>query len=98
MQINFPGQQFELTQPLREFTEEKLERLKRHFDRIINMDVTFSVEKKLKQTVKVSVHSAGANFHASASSENMYSAIDNVVDKLDKQIKKHKEKQSSHQE
>ena len=98
MQINFPGQQLELTPPLRQFTEEKLERLNRHFDRIINIDVTFAVEKKLKQTVKVSVHSAGANFHASASSENMYSAVDHVVDMLDKQIKKHKEKNTSHRE
>ncbi|MAZ39312.1 MAG: ribosomal subunit interface protein [Legionellales bacterium] len=95
MQINFTGHHVDLTNPLKEFTTEKLEKLTRHFERIISIDVTFEVEK-LRQIAKASVHVAGKVFHADASSEDMYQAVDGLVDKLDRQLKDHREKQTSH--
>ena len=95
MQINFTGHHVDLTNPLKEFTTEKLEKLTRHFERIISIDVTFEVEK-LRQIAKASVHVAGKVFHADASSEDMYQAVDGLVDKLDRQLKGHREKQTSH--
>ena len=62
---------------------------------IISIDVTFEVEK-LRQIAKASVHVAGKVFHADASSEDMYQAVDGLVDKLDRQLKDHREKQTSH--
>jgi len=95
MQIHFTGHQIEVTDALRTFTEEKLQKLKKHFDRIINIHVTFHVEK-LSQIVEATILVSKAELHAKAESENMYAAVDDLIDKLDRQLIKHKEKQDSH--
>ena len=95
MQINFTGHQMEVTPALRVFTEEKFDRLERHFDKITSINVTFDVEK-LIQTAKATVLIAKGELHASAKSEDLYAAIDTLVDKLDGQLKKHKEKIRGH--
>lgn len=95
MQINLTGHHVEITHPLREFTVDKFERLARHFEHILSIDVTFEVEK-LRQIAKASVHVAGKVFHADSESENMYNAIDGLVDKLDRQLKDHRKKQTEH--
>jgi len=95
MQINFTGHHVELTNPLKEFTTEKFEKLLRHFDRIMSIDVTFEVEK-LNQIAKANIHVAGKNFYADASAKDMYEAIDGLVDKLDRQLKDHRDKQTHH--
>ena len=90
MKITFTGHQLEVTEALKKITQEKLERLERHFDRIISISVIFSVEK-LVSIAEATVHVPGKSLHARSDSENMYSAIDLLVDKLDRQIKKFKE-------
>jgi len=97
MQINFTGHQIDVTPALRVFTEEKLSKLERHFDRIQAIDVTFNVEK-LRQIVDATVHIVHGDVHASAESENMYTSIDGLVGKLDRQLIKHKEKIADHRE
>lgn len=91
MQINFTGHGIEVTPALRSLTQEKFDRLSRHFDKITNIHVTFDVEK-LRQIAKATILVNKGELHASSESEDMYASIDALVDKLDKQLIKHKEK------
>lgn len=95
--IQFTGHQMEVTPALRAIAEEKLEKLDRHYDRITGVHVVFNVEK-LSQIVEATVHVAHAELHARAESENMYNALDELIDKLDRQLIKHKEKMRDHRE
>ena len=95
MDISFTGHQIQVTPALKSFTEEKLQKLIHHFDRITHIHVTFHVEH-LKHIVEVNVSIAKDIIHAHAESENMYTAIDLMIDKLDRQLIKHKEKTSDH--
>ncbi|MBV4474559.1 ribosome-associated translation inhibitor RaiA [Pseudomonas sp. B2M1-30] len=94
MQVNISGHQLEVTQPLRDYVEQKLKRLEGHFDKITNVQVILSVEK-LKQKIEATLHIPGNEVVANAEDSNMYAAIDALADKLDKQLKKHKEKTQS---
>jgi putative sigma-54 modulation protein len=95
MQITFKGHQFEVTPALKEFTTEKFDRLYRHFDRISNINVTFWLEK-LENIAEATIHVPGNAIHASSKAADMYSAVDELIDKLDRQLKKHKEKEDIH--
>lgn len=92
MQVNISGQHLEVTDTLRDYVNEKFERLARHFDRITNVQVIMQVEK-LKQKIEATLHVAGGEVVANAEHEDMYAAIDLLADKLDRQLIKHKEKQ-----
>ena len=91
MQINFTGHRMDITPALRTFTQEKFDKLERHFDKITAINVVFDVEK-LRQIAEATILIAKGEVHASSESEDMYTAIDILVDKLDRQLIKHKEK------
>lgn len=95
MQINFTGHHVDMTEPLKQFTAEKLEKLVRHFEHIISIDITFEVEK-LRQIAKATIHVAGKSIHADSEAEDMYKAIDILIDKLDRQLKEYRSKQTKH--
>lgn len=95
MQLNVSGHHVEVTPALRDYVENKFERLQRHFDHITNTEVTLIVEK-LVQKAEATIHVAGADIFAAAESEDMYAAIDSLADKLDRQLIKHKEKARGH--
>ncbi|GAB3310859.1 HPF/RaiA family ribosome-associated protein [Haliea atlantica] len=95
MQLNISGHHVEVTDALRDYVQSKFERLQRHFDQITNTEVTLIVEK-LVQKAEATIHVAGADIFAAAESEDMYAAIDALVDKLDRQLIKHKEKARGH--
>lgn len=95
MQINITGQHMDLTSSLRSYVENKFERLERHFEHITNIHVILSVEKE-RQKAEATLHVNRGNLFAESEQENMYAAIDGLVDKLDRQLKKHKEKLSNH--
>jgi putative sigma-54 modulation protein len=97
MQLNLSGHHIEITSALRNYVSSKMERLERHFDHVTNMHVVLSVEK-LRQKADATLHVNGANLFASAEHEDMYAAIDGLTDKLDRQIKKHKEKLKDHRQ
>lgn len=95
MQLNLSGQHIEITDSLRDHVNKKFEKLTRHFDNMTNVHVILSVEK-LRQKAEATVHVSGADLFASDENENMYSAIENLVSKLDRQIIKHKDKITDH--
>ena len=95
MQISVTGQHIEVTTSLRDYITSKLERLERHFDQVTNVHAVLSVEKQ-RQKAEATIHINGATVFANAENEDMYAAIDALVDKLDRQVKKHKEKRSDH--
>lgn len=91
MQMSLTGHHVDITEPLRAYVQEKFERLERHFDHVTNVHVILSVEK-LQQKAEAKVHVSGADVFADSIQEDMYAAIDALVDKLDRQVLKHKEK------
>lgn len=95
MQINITGQQMDVTPALRDYIESKLQRLERHFDQITNIHVILSVEKE-RQKAEATISVARGELFADTEQESMYAAIDNLMDKLDRQLKKHKEKLTDH--
>ena len=95
MQIQLTGHKVEITPALREFTNNKLERIKRFSDHITSIHVTFDVEK-VRQIAEAKINLHGSEIHARSESENMYTAIDMLVDKLMRQLTKHKEKHDGH--
>jgi len=95
MQINITGHHVDITEALRNYTSEKMAKLERHFDHVTNVHVILSVEKKA-QKAEATVHVSGADLFAQNQTEDMYASIDGLIDKLDRQIIKHKEKISDH--
>ena len=91
MQANITGHHIELTDALRDYVNEKLARLERHYDNITTVQVTLSIEKE-RHLAACTLHAAGADLHADVQSDDMYAAIDALTDKLDRQLVKHKEK------
>ena len=94
MQINVSGHHIEVTDSLRQYVSTKLERLERHFDRITNMSVILSVEKQ-RQKAESTIHVSGGEIYADAEDSDLYTAIDLLADKLDRQLIKKKEKTKS---
>lgn len=97
MQIDFTGHGMDVTDSLKTFTQEKFARLERHFDKITSIHVTFHIEK-LNQNAEATILISKGEIHASASSNDMYTTVDELVDKLNRQLIKHKEKMSDHRE
>lgn len=95
MQINISGHHIELTDALKGYVTDKLNRLARHFDHITSTQVTLSVEKN-RQKAEATVRFSGGEIFADSIDQDMYAAIDLLVDKLDRQILRHKEKVKDH--
>ncbi len=95
MQINLTGHHVEITPPLRAYVDEKFAKLERHFDNITNVHVILKVEK-LVQKAEATVHLSGGEIYADSAEEDMYAAIDALINKLDRQVIKHKEKINRH--
>lgn len=95
MQLNLTGHHVEITPPLRSYVDEKMERLERHFDNVTDLHVILTVEK-LRHKAEANMHLSGNHLFADAVEDDMYAAIDKLTDKLDRQVKKHKEKLKDH--
>ncbi|HET7635226.1 MAG TPA: ribosome-associated translation inhibitor RaiA [Burkholderiales bacterium] len=91
MNLNLSGHHLEITPAIRSYVTSKLERIERHFDRVTDISVVMSVEK-LQQKIEAVVHMRGKDIFIEARHDDLYAAIDNLTDKLDRQIIKHKEK------
>src|SRR5258705_13989807 len=95
MNLHLSGHHLEITPAMREYVINKLGRITRHFDHVIDVNVILSVEK-LQQKIEASVHLSGKDIHVESCDTDMYAAIDILADKLDRQIIKHKEKSFEH--
>ncbi|EGV30996.1 sigma 54 modulation protein/ribosomal protein S30EA [Thiorhodococcus drewsii AZ1] len=95
MQINLTGHHIDVTEALKSYVDSKFERLARHFDHVINAHVVLSVEK-LTQKAEATLHINGGKVFADSTHEDMYAAIDGLIDKLDRQVIRYKEKKNSH--
>jgi len=95
MQLSLTGHHLDITDALRSYVQDKMQRLERHFDHVSNVHVILSPEKK-QQKAEATVHISGADVFADATHEDMYAAIDALIDKLDRQVLKHKEKMQRH--
>ena len=95
MQLNVTGHHVDVTTSMKGYVEKKLDRIVRHSDHIIDVHCILTVEK-LRHKAEATVLLNGATVYADAVEMNMYAAIDALADKLDRRVKKHKEKLSDH--
>ena len=95
MQINLSGHHVEITDSMRNYVHEKIARLDRHFDQALDIHVVLTVEK-LRHKAEATLHINGGNVFADSVQEDMYAAIDAMTDKLERQVRKHKEKMTDH--
>jgi putative sigma-54 modulation protein len=95
MQLNLTGHHLDITPALRDYVSSKMARLERHFDHVTDIHCVLSVEK-LRHRAEATIKVTGGKLFADSTEEDMYAAIDGMVDKLDRQIKKHKEKLTDH--
>jgi ribosome hibernation promoting factor len=95
MQPDLTGHHIEITPALRGYVEKKLGRILRHFDHVIDSHFVLTVEK-LQHKAEATIHVSGETIHAVASEGDMYVAIDSLADKLERRVRKHKEKLTDH--
>lgn len=91
MQMNISGHHLDITDSIKDYVVSKLSRLEKHNDKITSTNVILSVDKLIQQA-EATVHVSGAELFANAQHEDLYAAIDQLTDKLDRQLIKHKEK------
>jgi len=95
MNLTVSGHHVALTPAIRSYVESKLSRITRHFDHVIDVNVILSVNK-LKQKAEVTVHVRGKDIFVESDDQDLYAAIDMLVDKLDRQIIKYKDRLQAH--
>ncbi len=95
MQLNITGQHIEITEGLRQFIDTKFARLEHYFENINQVYIVLKVEK-VQQIAEATLHVNGGELHATATTDDMYSAIDGLTDKLARQLTRHKEKLKQH--
>ena len=91
MNLQLTGHHVEITPAIRDYVVSKLARINRHFDHVIDVNVVMTVEK-LDQKIEANVHLSGKDIHVQVHDGDMYAAIDGLIDKLDRQVLKHKER------
>ncbi|HEX2539604.1 MAG TPA: ribosome-associated translation inhibitor RaiA [Caldimonas sp.] len=100
MNLTISGHHLDVTPALREYVINKLDRITRHFDQVVDITVLLSVEKltekERRQKAEVTLHVKGKDLFAEHSSEDLYAAIDQLMDKLDRQVVRHKGKVQDH--
>ena len=95
MQLTVTGHHVDVSPALRSYVAKKMARVERHFDHVTDMHCILTVEK-LSHKAEATIHLRGATIHADSVEGDMYAAIDRLVDKLDRQVRRHKEKLKNH--
>jgi putative sigma-54 modulation protein len=95
MNLSISGHHLEVTPALREYVTVKLDKIRRHFDQVIDVNVFLSVDK-LRQKAEIALHVRGKDIFAESVDDDLYAAIDSLVDKLDRQVLKYKDKRFAH--
>ena len=97
MNLHLSGHHLEITPAMRDYVTSKIGRITRHFDHVIDVNVILSVAK-LDHKIEANVHLSGKDIFVESHDTDMYAAIDVLVDKLDRQILKHKERNFEHRD
>ena len=95
MQLNVSGHHVEVTDSLRGYVATKIEKIERHFELVSDVKCILTVEK-LRHKAEATINVNGGTIYADNTEEDMYAAIDGLVDKLDRRVRKHKEKRVDH--
>ncbi|RTZ43122.1 ribosome-associated translation inhibitor RaiA [Candidimonas sp. SYP-B2681] len=95
MNLSITGRHLDITPAIRQYVTEKLARVARHFDNVIDTQVILSIEP-LKHTADITMRLRGKDIHCEAADENLYAAIDLLADKIDRQVLKYKSKIQDH--
>ena len=95
MQLSISGHHVEISESLKKYINSKMQKVERHFDQVIDAHVVLDVEKQ-RHKAETTLQLSGSTIHAASENDDMYAAIDAMVDKLDRQVRKHKEKISDH--
>lgn len=96
MQVNITGHHIDVTPPLRAYVNDKMQRISRHFDHVISANVVLKIERR-DHEAEATVHAPKRALFATHSADDMYAAIDGLIDKLDRQVRRYKEKLTNHQ-
>ncbi|MCG2584960.1 ribosome hibernation-promoting factor, HPF/YfiA family [Massilia sp. TS11] len=100
MNLTISGHHLEVTPAIRDYVQNKLERIKRHFDQVIDIAVILSVdnltEKEKRQKAEINLRLSGKTVFVESCSQDLYAAIDTLIDKLDRQVMKYKDKVQDH--
>lgn len=91
MNITTTARHYDLAPALKDYAEGKVQNLKRYFDHIVNANLVFSLEK-YRHRVEITLHVNGRDFISAEESDDMYAAVDGSVDKLERQLRRHKGK------
>ncbi|HEU4851553.1 MAG TPA: ribosome-associated translation inhibitor RaiA [Telluria sp.] len=100
MNLTISGHHLEVTSAIRDYVQSKLERITRHFDHVIDITVILSVdnltEKEKRQKAEINLRMSGKTVHVESLAQDLYAAIDTLIDKLDRQVMKYKDKVQDH--
>lgn len=96
MQINITGHHVDVSPALRAYVTEKMQKLTRHFDQVNSIHVILNVEK-LQHQAEATVNAGGRTIFAAESAKDMYASIDGLIDKLDRQVRRYKDRLTNHQ-
>jgi len=100
MNLTISGHHLEVTPAIREYVQSKLERVKRHFDQVIDIAVILTVdnltEKEKRQKAEINLRLPGKTINVNALSHDLYAAVDCLIDKLDRQVMKYKSQAQGH--
>lgn len=96
MNVMISGRHMEMTDALKAYIENGLKKIKAHFDRVIDVNVVLDVEKH-RHIAEVNLHANGVHIHSKEASSDMYASVDAVMNKLEKQVRKYKERINRHQ-
>lgn len=101
MNLTISGHHLELTPAIRGHVQNKLERIRRHFDHVIDIAVILTIdklpEKEKRQKAEITLRVRGKDLHAESIAQDLYAAIDLLIDKLDRQVIKYKSRIQDHQ-
>ena len=101
MNLTISGHHLEVTPAIREYLQGKLERIRRHFDHVIDIAVILAIdnlpEKQKRQRAEITLRLRGKDVHVASIAEDLYAAIDTLIDKLDRQVLKYKTRTQDHQ-
>lgn len=100
MNLTISGHHLDVSPALRNYVTQKLDRITRHFDQVVDVRVLLTIEnqreKQQRQRAECNVRVKGSDIYAQSMHADLYAAVDELVDKLDRQVVRHKDRMQDH--